>query len=210
MQLSRYRVDERGFSLVELLVVVLVLGVIGGITLTGLVQGLRTGARADARIEAFTDLQRAAERVSRDLRRGIWTDTFVTPAAPAGCTYLDLAPDALSLIIFESGVRYQHQYQVTAGVLRLSRSTWNGTTWQPAGTQEVVRGLTNGTNAEPVFTYLDADGGDLLADGKQNVDRGRVRKFGLRFETDIPNHDGVAEVRTVVGARNGGLSCPSA
>lgn len=201
--------DEQGFSLIELLVVVLILGIVGAITLTGLVQGLQTSARADARIQAFSELQRASERVSRDLRRGVWADIYVPPPVtpPAGCSYLEMSPGTLTLIVFDGNTRYRHRYALASGILTLTRHTWSSGTWQPTSTQEVVRGITNGTPADPVFSYLDADGADLLADGLQNVDRGQVRKFGLRLKTNVAGEDPV-EVRTVVGARNGGLPCP--
>lgn len=202
--------DESGFTLVELLVVILIVGVVGGVTLTGLVQGMQTSARADERIQAFSDLQRASERVSRDLRRGVWRDISVAPGTPPpGCVFLALAPNAVSLVVFDEAGRQRHSYQVAAGTLTVTRETWVAGAWQNTSTQFVIDGLTNGTAAEPIFTYLDEDGTDLLADGLQVEDRGDVRKFGLRLETELAGQGPVA-VETIVGARNGGRSCPIA
>lgn len=204
------RRDQHGFSLVELLVVVLILGVVGGVTVTGLVRGFRTSAAADARIVAYTDLQRASERVSRDLRRGVWTHTYVSsPTAPSGCEYLTLSPDSVTLIILDDGARFRHRYQLTGGVLNLTRQTWTGSAWGAGESQEVVRGISNGAAGDPIFSYLDGDGRDVLADGFQDVDRGHVRKFRLSLKSGIAHGQGTAEITTVVGARNGGLSCPA-
>lgn len=207
----RLHQEETGFSLVELLVVIVILGVVGGITLTGLVQGMQTSARADERIEGFSELQRASERVSRDLRRGLWTETSVTPGTlPDGCVFLDLSPSAITLIVLDGTGRHRHAYQVADGRMTLTRETWISGAWQNPSTQFVIDGLTNGTTSDPIFSYLDAAGGDLVdPSGIEPEDRAKVRKFGLRLETELAGQGPIA-VETIVGARNGGRSCTAA
>lgn len=203
---------EVGFSLVELLVVIVILGIVGTVTLTGLVRGLQTGAMADERIEAFTDLQRAAERTTRDLRRALWTDVSSSTATiPDGCVALDLDHDELSVVVIDGTDRFLHTYTLAAGTLTMTRSAWDGASFQSPVVQPVIMGLTNGSPADPIFRYLDADGVDLVVEGGgvQDADRARVRKFVLRFETEGET-SGPVSVETVVGARNGGRACPDA
>lgn len=57
-----------GFSLIELLVVLVLLGIVGSVVVGGLARGLRADNEAQARIEAFEDMQIALERISRDVR----------------------------------------------------------------------------------------------------------------------------------------------
>lgn len=206
------REAEDGFSLVELLVVIAISGIVGAVTLTGLVRGLQTGAMADERIEAFTDLQRASERITRDLRRALWTDVSSSSATiPAGCLALDLEPDEISIVVMEGTTRFRHTYAVVGGTMSMTRETWNVGAWQSPVSQPVIGGLTNGSAAEPIFRYLDDEGVDLVAEGGgvQPTDRARVRKFLLRLETE-GNTSGAVSVETVVGARNGGRACPGA
>lgn len=202
--------SEAGFSLIELLVVVAILGVVGGITLTGLVQGMSTSARADQRIHTYTELERASERITRDLRRAVWTDISIAPttAPPPGCTFLDLSPDAITLIVLDGSTRYRHRYQLVGGQLNLTTETWTNGAWANASTVPVIGQIVNGTSANPIFSYLAADGTDLIAsDGFQEADRGRVRKFKLRLVADVSQQGPVA-LETLVGARNGGSPCP--
>lgn len=69
-----------GFTLIELLVVLLLTGVIGGIVTASLIRGLQTTDRADDRISATLDLQRAIERVGRELRAA---DPLIFPTSGA-------------------------------------------------------------------------------------------------------------------------------
>ena len=59
---------DGGFTLVELLVVLTLLGVVGAIVGTSMTRGLRADAQARNRIEAFEDMQVAIERMSREIR----------------------------------------------------------------------------------------------------------------------------------------------
>jgi prepilin-type N-terminal cleavage/methylation domain-containing protein len=66
--LTRLRSDQAGVTLVELLVVVVLLGVVGSITMAGIISGLHATRRGEARVEALNDLQKGIERVGRELR----------------------------------------------------------------------------------------------------------------------------------------------
>lgn len=204
---------ESGFSLVELLVVILILGVVGGYTLTGLVRGMQTTDRVEARVQTFTDLQRASERVSRDLRRAVWTDTAaaLTATPPTGCTFVDLNPADLTVIVFTDGSRFRHRYMLSGDELVLDRDVWSvGTSsWTDFSETTVITGLANVTSGVDLFGYLDASGTDLLDNGFDVTDRRAVRKFRLTLMGEVRDQ-GPVEVVTVVTARNGGLPCPVA
>jgi prepilin-type N-terminal cleavage/methylation domain-containing protein len=198
---------QDGLTLVELMIVVLILGVVGGITTTGLVQGMRTSQDVDARVQAFTALQRTSERVARDLRRAVWTDVSAEPPPadpPTGCTFVSLDPGDLTMIVFEDTDRYRHHYTVSGDELRLDVDVWSAGAWDDHSDRLVMDGLDSAT-----FGYLDAAGHDLLADGIQGNDRARVRKFGLTLVASLPDQDPV-ELSTTVAARNGGVPCPVA
>jgi prepilin-type N-terminal cleavage/methylation domain-containing protein len=64
----RRAADEQGFTLVELLVVVFIVGVVGAVTTTGVIRGMRTTEEAQDRADAQAATRTAAERVSRELR----------------------------------------------------------------------------------------------------------------------------------------------
>lgn len=61
---------QQGFTLVELLVVVTILTIIGGIVGGTIIQSMQTGRRAEARIQSLNDLERTLQRVGRELRSG--------------------------------------------------------------------------------------------------------------------------------------------
>jgi type II secretory pathway pseudopilin PulG len=202
---------DDGLGLVELLVVVLVLGVIGAMTITSLVRGMRTTDRVEARIQASTDLQRAAERVARDLRRGVWTDISLTPlpSPPAGCTYVSLDGDELTLIVFDGIERFRHTYTHVDGTLTLDVDRWSSGAWADVSTTTVIDGLQNATAGEDVFSFLDRNGGDLLEDGLDPTDHADVRNFRLTLVGTVRDQPAMT-LNTTVAARNGGIPCPVA
>jgi prepilin-type N-terminal cleavage/methylation domain-containing protein len=66
---ARLRTDEdSGFSLIELLVVMLIMTVIGGIVTAGVIGGMRTTAYGQDRVHATAAAQTGIERLSRELR----------------------------------------------------------------------------------------------------------------------------------------------
>lgn len=64
----RPRDGEAGMTLVELLVAILILGIVGAMVLTSVVQATRTSADATTRTNALTDLERGIERIGREVR----------------------------------------------------------------------------------------------------------------------------------------------
>ena len=79
---------ERGFTLVELLLVVFVLGLIGAMTVVAFTSGQEALGRADDDSRGQQDLRTVSERLSRDIRAGrgvadgsnettlkVWVDT---------------------------------------------------------------------------------------------------------------------------------------
>lgn len=60
--------DQRGFSLVELLVVIVLLGAVGAVVTASIVSGTQSLTKGHARIDALNDLQKGLDRIGRELR----------------------------------------------------------------------------------------------------------------------------------------------
>lgn len=96
------RDDENGLTLVELLVVMLIMGIVGSVVASGMIQGLQTSGRAQSRITALTDLQRGVERVARELR-----------VANPLCLTTGLEDTHLGANVYRDGKRYRYEYYLS-------------------------------------------------------------------------------------------------
>lgn len=221
--------EQDGFTLLELLVVMLILGVVGGMTMTSLVRGMNTSSRATARVETLTTLEMAGQRAAREIRRGTWVSAYadttsqssptsstprecVLPATGSSVSDATLKSDGLSVVTLHSGQRYRTRLAMVNGELTMDTDRWVDATtgWVDESRQILATGLTNVDNNIPLFTYLDADGAVIPPSatgtyGTPEIER--VAKVELRFRADASGTDPI-EVRTIVAPRNGGSACP--
>lgn len=175
MRVSSCRQDDDGFTLVELLVVIVLVGIIGGTVVTSVVRSLDVTQRATSRVEALTDMQRAMERMSRNIR----------VAEPQGSSPLVLTAatgSSIAFTVFDPVTRREIVYTQTGDrVVQLTRTFASHTaTTAPAGaTTTVIDGLDQGLT--PVFGYFKDDGSALAAtDGPADIVRVQIR---LRRQT---------------------------
>lgn len=211
--------EQDGFTLVELLVVMVILGVVGAVTTTGLIQGMRTTDRVQARADALVELERAGQRLEREIRRGMWS-TSLTPSytQPKGCVVpavntagnaSSLRNDEISLVALHSGERFRYKISLTGDEVRLAESRWTAAGWTAVADRVVIDGVTNAAHGIPLLTYLGADGQQLVPSAGQytNLHIAKLRKIQLRLRLDVRGEEPL-ELSTLVSPRNGGGRCP--
>lgn len=175
---------EAGFTLVELLVVLTLLGVIGSIVTSGLVQSMRVTRESQTRIEAMAELQRGAERMGRELR--------------AACPLTGADPSDVRLVVARDGTRFEHRFRLSGGAVThrvVEDPDGTPTTVQP---ERVLVPAVDTTLTR--FTYLDADG--LVATAP-----GDVRSIRTVLVRTLPDQPRPLRVESGVTLRNGGLAC---
>ena len=150
---------EGGFTLVELLIVMILMGVIGAITLTSFVQSARSAQVATERLDAVNDLTPALQRMTRDLRAAspLVIDNGGAYATKVGTEFE------------RGGVRYRIVYYVDgvgadAKVLSDRYTVAADGTLSTVGTSNLVADVENAAT-EPVFTYFDNDGHQITCTG---------------------------------------------
>lgn len=94
-----HRRGQGGFTLVELLVVMLIMGIVGGVVTTALVRGMQTSAVAQSRIQGLSDLQRGVERIARELR-----------VADPLCLTVGEEDTRLGASVYRAGKRYRYDF----------------------------------------------------------------------------------------------------
>lgn len=189
---------ERGFTLVELLVVIGILAVVGSVAVAGLVNGMRQSAHAQDRVEALTTTQTALARMSRELR--------------AADPLREVATDRVTLDVRRGGELIHFRYRVVAdgaGAFQLEQQRWvfdegfDGDDFTPQESeaaqtsQRVLLGRL--TDAE-VFEARDSDG-DVLDDSATATAANASRLLMVVRREVQPDRPAI-EVETSVTVRN--------
>lgn len=179
------RSDESGFTLVELVVVMVVMGIIGAFTLTSLVEGMQVSNDADRRVQALSDLQQSGNQVSRELRMA--------------CEVRQADSDVVELDLLRDGTRYRYRIEASAtGTLQadIDSVAADGTTTDV----RVDRIADDIVNDDALFTYLDASGA-VMAPAVPS----QVRDITLTLRRQAPGD--VIEWTGDIHLRNGGQTC---
>lgn len=189
---------ERGFTLVELLVVIGILAVVGSVAVAGLVNGMRQSAHAQDRVEALTTTQTALARMSRELR--------------AADPLREVATDRVTLDVRRGDELIHFRYRVVAdgaGAFQLEQQRWvfdegfDGDDFTPQESeaaqtsQRVLLGRL--TDAE-VFEARDSDG-DVL-DDSATATAANASRLLMVVRREVQPDRPVIEVETSVTVRN--------
>lgn len=186
---SRLRRSD-GFTLVELLVVVLIMGLVGAFTVRAVAQGYQSSTEVQGRLDTHAQLQDVQIDVTRKLR--------------AACPTIVIGDyDTTVQVRLSNGDVERFRFYLPAGeVLYEDRDRWDGSAWQHVSDRPIARDIDNLTAGVPVFTALDADGvptTSLLG----------VRAFRSELRRGVPDGD-VVLVTTTTTLRNGDTPCPTA
>lgn len=210
MQLTQVaRSDESGFTLVELLVVTVILGVVGAITVAGVVRGMQTSAHAQDRVEALTATETTLERISRELR-----------AADPLCA---IEPGAVSLIVERDQRLLYHHYEI----VQVDDQRWTLQQGRRDVTDDVgdfgdpdnrceghdagdLTPLIDGLASEAVFGPVDHTGSEIAVDpdaaagdeGSPEDAADRARRVRMIVDRSVQADRPPIQVQTTVMVRN--------
>lgn len=155
---------EEGFSLVELLVVMLVMSIVSAIVMAAMVSYTRSTAAAEARTRALSDTRRAVETITRDLRAANPIDA-VTPVSLYD-SQVEFSIYCSNAGVGECGANNLRQvrYRYDAATRTLYRDVVTGSapllgpTDTPSLAASKRLGAVVNSSSQPVFQYFDRDG----------------------------------------------------
>jgi prepilin-type N-terminal cleavage/methylation domain-containing protein len=154
--------SEGGFTLVELLVVMMLLGVVGGVVTSAIISSMNSASRSTARIMATHELEIALQRVGRDLRGA--DPLFISDerryGEHVGARFL--RNRHMVVVSFELRDGEQQELVQETTTYDLDEIIDGGTPTVVETQHTLVTTVDNGD--EPVFRYYDRAGDELTCD----------------------------------------------
>ncbi|HEX8003955.1 MAG TPA: prepilin-type N-terminal cleavage/methylation domain-containing protein [Mycobacteriales bacterium] len=139
--------DTAGFTLVELLVVIILMGVVGAMVTTSIASSLRADRRTRSRVDTSADMTKGFDRITKQIR----------VAAPV----ISFSSTSIAVETYRNGARRRFTYTYDSAAKTVTEKTdgyASATAVSPSTTSTRVL-LTNVTNgATPMFKYYDRDG----------------------------------------------------
>jgi len=180
--------SRRGFTLPEMLVVLILVGIVGSIALAGLSNGLTTARIGTERARALSELQLVVAGIGRDLRVA---DPLLLDANGAFATKLGAEVER-----DDSWRRLE--WEVTdngdgTGTLRRAVTTDLDTAAEDRRAGEFLADLTNVDGEQPVFTYFDNSGESACVD-----DSCEPHRVVVTLQQQLDGQDRPVELTTTI------------
>ena len=205
--------DDRGVSLVELLVVIVLMGVIGTIGTNSLVRGMKVSASTQSRFDALADLQRSVDRMTRELRAAAPTQVGGAPVLVAEANRISVAVWRNE---FTEQFRFTYQYCPAQQTLLVRRegplatppTPGTGPTLNCAAPTDpiLITRVSNSTPApgQPMFRYFVRDPITGLESPTPTTTPtlSLVRKIEVNVWRSMPDQATPIKVTTMVRLRN--------
>jgi prepilin-type N-terminal cleavage/methylation domain-containing protein len=158
---------QAGFTLVELLVVLVLLGVVGGIVTSAIVTGMTNARTTTARTVALHDLEIALQRVGRELRAA--DPLYVTSgdgyARQVGAEVTrDRAVHIVTFTVVTEGGRQLLVQDTQSATFEAIANAPPGTAIEDLLSPQVRRQLVVDVDDDQVFTYYDRNGNRIDCD----------------------------------------------
>lgn len=184
--------SEAGFSLIELLVAMLLVGVVGSVVFSSSIQALQIQSDTTARLDAMHELEGAVQRASRDLRA----------ANPLQISTTEDAETYIAADVYRGNEKLRVVYELVEigddRALAQSVSRDGAVISQ----RDLVTLVRDDTTA--IFRYLDAEGELIRCDDGPATcasEFGQAYSVAIRLERLVRDQDPVV-VETVINIRN--------
>jgi prepilin-type N-terminal cleavage/methylation domain-containing protein len=161
-QPSDDRTSEGGFTLVELLVVLVLMGVVGGVVTSAITTGLRSASATTTRTLALHDIEVALQRVGRDLRAAdpLYLTSGSDYTTELGAEYVRDRHVNVVRFATEVGADGIQRLVQTTTLFDLDDVAAGSPTPISAPQRVLVTDIDNGL--QPIFRYFGADGIEIL------------------------------------------------
>ena len=190
--------SEGGFTLVELLIVVTLLGVVGAIVTTGIVTALDNARMTQSRVDALQELEIGGQRIARELRAAQVLVLF----DDVDDEYDDLDPEPFSRQLGADGIRDGEGDTVTFEVIEAEGDEPAQLISDTDGAEQVLITLVNLDGDDPIFRYLNSRGEELECVVSCAATYASASRIEIVLRRNVGGDRPPVTVRTQVSVRN--------
>lgn len=152
--------SQGGFTLVELLVAMLLVGVVAAAVYASFISGVEASSSRDSQARAQNDARMAMEEFTRDVRQAISPDGLIPPVAAAPTsTSIELWVDNNRALTATTASPKRVRYRLSG--TNFVRQVLTGTTW--SAEEVLAPAVVNGSTA--LFTSVDINGAATVIPG---------------------------------------------